>query len=370
MQRWYVLPFFFGAPCPTSDEVSALLEGPLDDALRPHSFAEFVGQSRVKTSLGEAMDAVRQADERMGHILLCGPAGLGKKALVRAIAYELGVGILGSISKVPAAALLELQDGHKPLAAHLVSLRHGQVLRIADIGNVQFTQSALEVLFRAMLNEPNRQSVRAESHRWFAEYDFSRSPFTLIATTKSMSEVPERLLPLFHHVYHLSRYSIPELTVLIRRAAEVLKVDVTGPAAELIAECAAGHTSLAAHLMLRTAQHGASLRADEITAKLAEELLWRLGLVRPELVDDDAAAREPIPHWMRRAVLDRDQGICRYCGQRAMTLQLDHIVPVSQGGHSTVANLVTACAECNLKKASRTPEEAGMTVLPAGSRLQ
>jgi 5-methylcytosine-specific restriction endonuclease McrA len=45
-------------------------------------------------------------------------------------------------------------------------------------------------------------------------------------------------------------------------------------------------------------------------------------------------------------------------------MEIDHIIPVSQGGDSTLDNLVTACRRCNRKKAARTPEEAGMTVLP------
>ena len=102
------------------------------------------------------------------------------------------------------------------------------------------------------------------------------------------------------------------------------------------------------------------------TEKIGESITLLSSKMRKCLLPGmpDAGDREPIPDWMRRAVLDRDQGICRYCGQRAMTLHLNHIVPVCQGGRSTVANLVTSCAECNRKKGGRTPEEAGMIVLP------
>ena len=75
-----------------------------------------------------------------------------------------------------------------------------------------------------------------------------------------------------------------------------------------------------------------------------------------------------MPNTVRQAVLDRDDYICRYCGRRSQTMEIDHIIPVSQGGESTLQNLVTACRDCNRRKGGRTPEEAGMTVLPVRAR--
>ena len=69
-----------------------------------------------------------------------------------------------------------------------------------------------------------------------------------------------------------------------------------------------------------------------------------------------------------RAVHDRDHWTCAYCGRSvskrppsdALLATVDHIVPVSRGGESSWLNLVSACKECNNRKADRTPEEAGM----------
>jgi 5-methylcytosine-specific restriction endonuclease McrA len=83
-----------------------------------------------------------------------------------------------------------------------------------------------------------------------------------------------------------------------------------------------------------------------------------------DLVDVSPA----IPPNVRQAVLDRDDYICRYCGRRSQTMEVDHIIPVSQGGTSTLGNLVTACRECNRKKAGRRPEHAGMEILPVRTR--
>lgn len=69
-----------------------------------------------------------------------------------------------------------------------------------------------------------------------------------------------------------------------------------------------------------------------------------------------AYSREPIPAGVRFAVLNRDGFRCAYCGRgRAdgVQLHLDHLVPVARGGKSTLDNLVTACASCNLGKSAQ-----------------
>lgn len=74
-----------------------------------------------------------------------------------------------------------------------------------------------------------------------------------------------------------------------------------------------------------------------------------------------------VPHrrhtMSRKNIMQRDRYTCQYCGLQPKHLTLDHIMPVSRGGLSTWENLVCCCEGCNRKKADRTPEEAGMTLL-------
>ena len=76
-----------------------------------------------------------------------------------------------------------------------------------------------------------------------------------------------------------------------------------------------------------------------------------------------------IPYRMtvltRKNLYTRDRNQCQYCGkkQQPSDLTLDHIIPESRGGKWGWENLVAACTPCNRKKANRTPEEAGMTLL-------
>jgi 5-methylcytosine-specific restriction endonuclease McrA len=65
----------------------------------------------------------------------------------------------------------------------------------------------------------------------------------------------------------------------------------------------------------------------------------------------------------KKEVLLRDRHTCQYCGDKAMDLTLDHVVPRRQGGLQSWENIVSACIPCNHNKAGRTPSEAGMTLL-------
>lgn len=62
----------------------------------------------------------------------------------------------------------------------------------------------------------------------------------------------------------------------------------------------------------------------------------------------------------RRNILYRDGHSCQYCGYIGSDLTLDHVLPRSRGGKDTWENMVTACVRCNVRKGSRTPEEARM----------
>ncbi len=65
------------------------------------------------------------------------------------------------------------------------------------------------------------------------------------------------------------------------------------------------------------------------------------------------------PAFTRFNVFLRDGFSCQYCGS-AEDLTFDHVIPRSRGGRTTWENVVAACSTCNLRKANRLPEEAGM----------
>lgn len=80
----------------------------------------------------------------------------------------------------------------------------------------------------------------------------------------------------------------------------------------------------------------------------------------------NAARQKNFRDKTRRPIYERDGGCCRYCGRpiSADEFVVDHIIPARRGGPSTSDNFATACPSCNTRKNNRTPEEAGMTLLP------
>lgn len=64
----------------------------------------------------------------------------------------------------------------------------------------------------------------------------------------------------------------------------------------------------------------------------------------------------------RYNIFSRDRDTCQYCGKRFPRgeLSLDHVVPLSRGGHTSWTNVVCSCVECNKRKGGRLPEETGM----------
>lgn len=64
----------------------------------------------------------------------------------------------------------------------------------------------------------------------------------------------------------------------------------------------------------------------------------------------------------RRNIMRRDNFTCMYCGRKS-DLTIDHVIPKSRGGKDVWENLTTACEKCNVKKGSKTPNEADMPLM-------
>lgn len=74
--------------------------------------------------------------------------------------------------------------------------------------------------------------------------------------------------------------------------------------------------------------------------------------------------------FSRLNIYARDSDTCQYCGRifSRPELNLDHVVPRSQGGRTSWENVVCSCITCNLRKGGRTPDQAGMKLLKRPSR--
>ena len=87
-------------------------------------------------------------------------------------------------------------------------------------------------------------------------------------------------------------------------------------------------------------------------------------LQAPEIVSLVSYDRVPrgTVRFSKRNVFKRDRFVCQYCNcqPRAQELTLDHVMPRARAGPTAWDNCVTACVDCNHRKADRTPQEAGM----------
>lgn len=88
-----------------------------------------------------------------------------------------------------------------------------------------------------------------------------------------------------------------------------------------------------------------------------------------QLIHYDRLPRREV-RFTRRNIFFRDRNRCQYCGRSfpQRELNLDHVIPLSRGGASSWENVVCACLECNARKGSRTPQEAGLGLLRAPRR--
>ncbi|MBI4297740.1 MAG: HNH endonuclease [Chloroflexi bacterium] len=90
-----------------------------------------------------------------------------------------------------------------------------------------------------------------------------------------------------------------------------------------------------------------------------------LSLTIPSVIRLFHLIRRPRPQrrLTRRDIFLRDGYTCQYCGRKGRELTLDHVIPRHRGGSHDWGNVVSACKECNHRKAGRTPEQAGMKML-------
>ena len=236
----------------------------IDAALRPKHLDEFVGQEGLRGNLRVFIAAALSRNEPLDHVLLHGPPGLGKTTLAQIIARELGVGFRATSGPVIAKA--------GDLAALLTNLDHLDVLFIDEIHRL--SPAVEEILYPAMEDRvldlmigegPSARSVRIDLPH-----------FTLIGATTRAGLVTTPLRDRFGIPLRLQFYSVAELEQVVRRAAGLLDLDLTGDGGHEIAARARGTPRIAGRLLRRVRDFAAVAGDATITAKIADAALNRL----------------------------------------------------------------------------------------------
>jgi Holliday junction DNA helicase RuvB len=238
----------------------------IDASVRPKRFADYIGQSRVKENIEIAIQAARDRNEALDHVLLYGPPGLGKTTLAQIIANELGVSI--QTSSGPA---LE----HKgELTAILSDLEQREVLFVDEIHRLLPTLE--EILYPAMedycVDLIVGQGPGARIHT------MRLKQFTLIGATTRAGLVTAPLRSRFGIVHRLEFYTPEELVEIVRRSAKILSITVDDDGAFEIARRSRG-TPRVANRLLRRARDFAQVRAQgHVTLQVARDALEMLGV--------------------------------------------------------------------------------------------
>ncbi|MDR1873301.1 MAG: Holliday junction branch migration DNA helicase RuvB [Deltaproteobacteria bacterium] len=253
-----------GFPARKVEEALGTSERNLEKALRPQSFAEFLGQKELREKLAIFVAAAKNRHECLDHVLFHGPPGLGKTSLAYILSRELGVGF-----KSTSGPVLEKPGS---LAALLTNLEPLDIFFIDEIHRLN--HAVEEYLYPAM--EDYRIDLVVGEGAGARSVRLEVPPFTLIGATTRAGLLTPPLRDRFGIQLRLDYYTQDDLTLIVQRAADYLKMRISPTGALEIAKRSRGTPRIAGRL-LRRVRDFAEVRAkgviDQDTADKALKLL-------------------------------------------------------------------------------------------------
>ena len=236
-------------------------EDQIDRAIRPKCLRDYVGQPVVREQMEIFISAAKGRAEPLDHTLVFGPPGLGKTTLANIIAAEMGVDL-----KTTSGPVLEKAGD---LAAMMTNLEPGDVLFIDEIHRL--SPMVEEVLYPAM--EDYQLDIMIGEGPAARSIKLELPPFTLVGATTRAGLLTSPLRDRFGIVQRLEFYSIPDLTQIVMRSAQLSGVKIEQAGAQEIAKRSRG-TPRIANRLLRRVRDYAEVRSDGvITADVADAAL-------------------------------------------------------------------------------------------------
>ena len=210
-----------------------------ETSLRPKSLKSYVGQKRTKENLGIFIEAAKQRQEALEHVLIYGPAGLGKTTLSHIIANEMG----SNIKPTSGPAIEKVGD----LASILTNLEEGDVLFIDEIHRMN--KLVEESLYPAM--EDYKLDIIIGKGPSARTLQLDLPHFTLIGATTRIGLISSPLRSRFGMTYKLDFYSPEEIGTIIKRSGNILGVELETAGCETIARSSRRNPRVANRLLKR-----------------------------------------------------------------------------------------------------------------------
>ena len=260
----------------------------IEKSLRPSTLSQYIGQEPLKARLQVYIQAARQREEPLDHVLLYGPPGLGKTTLAMVIANEMGVGLRTTSGR----AIEKSGD----LLALLNELQPGDVLFIDEIHRMPKTVE--EMLYSAM--EDFYVDIIAGEGPTARPIHFPLPPFTLIGATTRAGMLSQPLRDRFGIVEHMAYYTTAELAEIIQRSADIFNTTIKESGAIELARRSRGTPRVANRLLRRVRDFAMVKQRDDIDDAMVNFSL--------DLLKVDSAGLDEVDHKILRTMIEYYQG--------------------------------------------------------------
>lgn len=263
-------------------------EDAVDRAIRPKTFADYVGQPSVCEQLQIFVAAARARGDALDHVLIHGPPGLGKTTLAHILAAE-----MQSTLRQTSGPVLERPGD---LAAILTSLEPNDVLFVDEIHRL--SPVVEEVLYPAM--EDYQIDIMIGEGPAARSIKLDLPPFTLVGATTRAGALTSPLRDRFGITQRLEFYSATDLASIVTRSGRLLNLDIQIQGASEIATRSRG-TPRIANRLLRRVRDFAEVKADGvITDKVASDAL--------DMLSVDAHGLDLMDRRLLQALMERFEG--------------------------------------------------------------